>query len=450
MTTVAIYAQFPINIKHREIRLFVLAPGSSNDVLRVELITESLDYDDLHYTALSYTWSGPRSGSPIFVGDLPLPITKNLELALRRIRDCSRPKTLWVDAICINQDDDVEKSLQVALMGEIYASATRTWIWLGKESEDSDIAMDFVASFQTDGTEDLDREGTPWQSLTRLLERAWWTRVWVVQEVILAPRARLQCGGKHVDFTNFVRLVRYLKRCESFEFRKVFQGRSFTDILSKWYTYKEQAENRTLSIWKLVSLTHKLQASVHEDKLYALLGLAPLEIRSYVTPEYSTRTPDHVRHTRLTVYLLKSSAKLSLVLWCASRCRAIGAPSWVVDWTDSSSIRLFDNSRAIEFREVRDKAQLEDQPESETYRKVSSCFSFERKDLLDRDTEEPPTLLIFGVMTEQVQAVLEIPTASSDDRVESEKYLKPAKAKIKDWEIFVTNFYKEKASQDAE
>lgn len=156
MATENVYAQAPLVIEQREIRILSLAPGIGDSVLRGDLIVESLNYDDLHYTALSYTWSGPVSQCSIIIGGVPLHITENLELALRHIRGPDRPKNLWVDAICINQNDNEEKSVQVLLMGDIYANAARTIVWLGEQSADSDMAMDFIHSLRQRGSHQLD------------------------------------------------------------------------------------------------------------------------------------------------------------------------------------------------------------------------------------------------------------------------------------------------------
>lgn len=146
MSSKAVYSQAPLVTERREIRILALAPGTGNELLHGELIVESLNYNDLHYTALSYTWSGPVSERAIVIGGVPLHITENLELALHRIRGPTRPKNLWVDAICIDQNDIEDKNEQVYLMVQIHASATRTLVWLGEKSIDSDVAMDYIGS----------------------------------------------------------------------------------------------------------------------------------------------------------------------------------------------------------------------------------------------------------------------------------------------------------------
>ena len=205
MKSQQVYLQAPIKKELREIRILILAPGTCNDILQGNFEIESLDYDDIHYTAFSYTWSGPISERTIQIGEVPLRITENLAAALRRFRGPVRPKKIWVDAICINQSDDEEKGFQVALMGDIYHNASRTWVWLGEESSDSDAAIDSIVSFRdyvdlpepdlseldypnhleipwqaVSTTHHPNPPEVPWQAVSHLLERPWWRRIWVI------------------------------------------------------------------------------------------------------------------------------------------------------------------------------------------------------------------------------------------------------------------------------
>ena len=211
MSSQDVYSQAPIVTARREIRILALAPGIDNDVLCGNLIVESLDYDDLHYTALSYTWSGPVRDSAIIIGGVSLRITENLKLALHGIRGPTRPKNMWIDAICINQNDSEEKNVQVSMMGDIYASATRTIVWLGERSADSDVAMDFIGSIRQrtlDKLEgDSDANSIPLRAVTDLMRRRWWTRIWVVQEALMSRRVIVQCGERKVDILCFVQFV---------------------------------------------------------------------------------------------------------------------------------------------------------------------------------------------------------------------------------------------------
>ena len=156
MVSQDVYARAPLVTAQREIRILSLVPSIGDSVLRGDLIVESLNDDNLHYTALFYTWSGPISQCSIVIGGVPLHITENLELALRRIRGPNRPKNMWINAICINQSDKEEKSVQVLIMGDIYANTARTIVWLGKQSANSDIAMDFIHLLRQNGPIQLD------------------------------------------------------------------------------------------------------------------------------------------------------------------------------------------------------------------------------------------------------------------------------------------------------
>ena len=236
MSTEAVYSQAPLVTERRDIRILVLAPGTGNDVLRGELIVESLDYDDLHYTALSYTWSGSVGEHFISIGGAPLYITENLSIALRRIRGPTRPRNMWVDAICIHQDDHEEKAIQVNMVGDIFASATRKIAWLGETSDDSDVAMGFIGSLRQKALngqdENIKIEQTCCRAIDEMMQRKWWTRIWVIQEALLSRRVIFQCGEKRVDIMNFTKLLAISRAKQNFDqprpssenpFRAIFQ-----------------------------------------------------------------------------------------------------------------------------------------------------------------------------------------------------------------------------------
>lgn len=120
-------------------RLLTLLPGSSEDYLSC-LIKETAEDSKQQYEALSYAWGDPVISHVVMICDYmvndewrPFPITQNLYEALCRLRDPHMPRKLWIDALCINQDDLQEKGHQVAHMGRIYREATCVVVWLGEE-----------------------------------------------------------------------------------------------------------------------------------------------------------------------------------------------------------------------------------------------------------------------------------------------------------------------------
>jgi hypothetical protein len=89
-----------------------------------------------HYTALSYVWGDPHLTATISVDGFDLEITANLDSALRHIRDATRVRRVWADAICINQRDNEEKAQQVRQMGEVYRIVQHTTNFSGEFNEE--------------------------------------------------------------------------------------------------------------------------------------------------------------------------------------------------------------------------------------------------------------------------------------------------------------------------
>ena len=125
------------------IRILELHPGQTNDPITCDFHYADLQHPHIGYEALSYVW-GQKSDLTYNENECEETIhtiqcngyqretTANLHQALRYIRKPSEPAFLWVDALCINQDDNLERGHQVALMGSIYKNAGRVLIWIGE------------------------------------------------------------------------------------------------------------------------------------------------------------------------------------------------------------------------------------------------------------------------------------------------------------------------------
>lgn len=135
----------------RCIRLLNLLPETEfcadleTTLYEVNLDTISDTREDTHYEALSYVWGSTVGTLPITCDSMTLLITPNCESALRHLRLKNRPRALWVDAICIDQERGeasvLERNAQVAMMGEIYSKATHTLCWLGPGNAFTDALM---------------------------------------------------------------------------------------------------------------------------------------------------------------------------------------------------------------------------------------------------------------------------------------------------------------------
>jgi hypothetical protein len=96
------------------------------------------------YEALSYTWGDPIPVKPLVLDDKKIRITKNLDAALRHLRRTGAPRRLWIDALCIRQDDAADKNLFIPMMHKIYGSAVGKIVWLREATEDSDEAISIL------------------------------------------------------------------------------------------------------------------------------------------------------------------------------------------------------------------------------------------------------------------------------------------------------------------
>ena len=117
----------PLRLIETEIRLLRICPGLEEEPLTCFLEPILLD-DNVRYTALSYCWGKANDRADITVNGRHISVTRNLENALRRMRNADQNMIVWADALCINQQDVTEKSVQVGLMGDIYAKGMRRYI----------------------------------------------------------------------------------------------------------------------------------------------------------------------------------------------------------------------------------------------------------------------------------------------------------------------------------
>ena len=256
-----LYASLPLptastNTFH--IRLLVLEAVSTTrksepkpSPLTARLCVEPLT-KQLHFTALSYVWGG-YDPSPHIIScrpqacDLPntatIPITANCHAALSQIRARWGEAKLWVDAICIDQENDAEKSSQIAHMQEIYGWADTVYVWLGKGNRQSDEAMRYLKNrgrwkarfpftwlaVMSTRPEEREQEmlkfthrswrdvfnrlrttfgdGSHKVHLDEVLGRAWVRRAWTLQEIVLARNPVILCGDKVLRWEDLIHAI---------------------------------------------------------------------------------------------------------------------------------------------------------------------------------------------------------------------------------------------------
>lgn len=208
-----------VALEEDKIRLLHLEPGFLDEPLRAKLVTVPLNGVRRSFEALSYAWESNLTMSLIHTPDGQIALTQSLDRALRRLRLPDRVRILWADAVCINQKDNVEKSSQVSLMGEIYGAASKTVIYLGQEADNSTSALEMLVKigqvdFKTKdfsrfpGEAVLEAAGLPgsndqiWTALRKLWCRPWFLRVWVIQEFVRGYASIVICGDWEGNWTS--------------------------------------------------------------------------------------------------------------------------------------------------------------------------------------------------------------------------------------------------------
>ena len=177
------YCYSPLSRKPDSIRLLRLMPNKNDTAdIRCKLFKYTLRESDkaTHlYEALSYVWGGSDKPKSIFIDNRYLAVTLNLHAALLRLRDRDIPRTIWVDAVCINQEDKQEKEHQIQSMAKIYANASRVIVWLGERANNSDVALEAIRAAGKP-TNTSNKEMIQ-QAILPLLQRPWFRRIWVRQ-----------------------------------------------------------------------------------------------------------------------------------------------------------------------------------------------------------------------------------------------------------------------------
>jgi hypothetical protein len=195
------------------------------------------------HIALSYVWGEESSNDPMLhVDGYSLQIRASLWEALQELTTHVNTIRLWVDQICIDQKNETEKKQQVELMSKIYKQAQRVIGWLGDHEDDSELAWDllFVVGNSLPAHEvqaeselrravdalmkaghlqrlgDLvDPSRRSVQAAACLVQRPWFHRLWIVQEVALAFTLELRCGNSYIPGDIFFNAVRILRSAVS-------------------------------------------------------------------------------------------------------------------------------------------------------------------------------------------------------------------------------------------
>ncbi|KAH9240589.1 hypothetical protein K456DRAFT_31627 [Colletotrichum gloeosporioides 23] len=209
-----------------QIRLLRLKPANDHSApIECSLFAIS-PTKSTQYETVSHTWGEPKRDKVIKVNSLDFQISRNLFELLPYLRRRWSDRVLWIDALCINQENHKERPSQVKMMGEIYKGASHVVIFLGKKWDGLNIAIEYLklAAHQEDAHLNPTLEphlhingqniSTPYveRNLTKFFSAEWFFRVWTVQEFVLAERFSFQFETTKIGGSLFLKGFFALRR----------------------------------------------------------------------------------------------------------------------------------------------------------------------------------------------------------------------------------------------
>ncbi|KAF2836905.1 HET-domain-containing protein [Patellaria atrata CBS 101060] len=369
----------PLDVSKREIRLIQLLPKHANDedgTLHCLMNRISIG-GDLAYAALSYVWGKPDLTHKVWLMNSPFYITENLASALHHLQEDDKTLSLWVDAVCINQADEVEKSAQVQLMRFIYERAEMVISWLGPEADESNLAMmdlravgealsgeGVMVAINGDVNDRAEFLNNSWEQVLAkhingsgefnpitlepifsLARRPYWERCWVLQEIVLGREIIIVCGNLDLPLSNFERVIWALKEYARLQSPysdahltelKSWIGRSLNvhphimlSVIAQLADGKQPLRNLLGTTCVGTSTYSGLKATNPRDHIYALLGISS-------DLKLDTIEPNYTRSTEL-VYLdfayFMNLKDFGLFSYCQFPKNFENLPSWVPDWS---------------------------------------------------------------------------------------------------------------------
>ncbi|KAM5341995.1 hypothetical protein ACJ41O_015026 [Fusarium nematophilum] len=349
-----------------EIRILDLLPGPGPISCRLRNIKLS---DKPQYEALSYCWGKSPKTRTIHVNDHPISIGINLYQALQHLRGTAELRSLWTDAICINQTDNDEKSIQVPLMRQIYEQCSRTVIWLGmpniltrrafhvlqvllefshayplgnpKVEADTWRHAEHNLGLTTGRTAQGDRNlDTNWfwdrildaLAFWFLWKREWFSRVWILQEATVCPDAIVKCGKDEISWTHFI---------EYYNWNTDFLPLETLGPISSRMSWKRDVP---MDLFDAFASNEGSLATNPRDKIYGVLAFVRYKDSINIKVDYS-KDPSEI-FLDFTRAILKARPNLDvLVRSCGDRPSSKDRlPSWSLSWEIDKSQQLYDFS----------------------------------------------------------------------------------------------------------
>jgi Heterokaryon incompatibility protein (HET) len=274
----------PLYSPGTQIRLLDLKAGQEKNEIVCTLRHVNL-VDKPDYCAMSYYWGAPVPASAlksVTIGGTIVKIRPTVHSFLATLVSHLQNLTVWLDVICIDQENNEERQCQVSLMGIIFGLARKVYVWLGDSDADSDYVFDGLNGVIQDDRLNMRILS---QCFEQLFWRPYWTRMWVIQEFSLTQNITLVCGSR---FTRWEQLELHAVRLRD---NKETEGWLRFDQFSKAAMSRQGSDDSgEKSLFSLMETFQRARCVDPRDKVYALLGLS--SDGKHVIPDYSISAAD--------------------------------------------------------------------------------------------------------------------------------------------------------------
>lgn len=383
------------------------------------------------YTALSYCWGDLSNTVPIIVDECQVPVTTNLEAALRQLHLRGYHR-VWVDALCINQEDQEERGSQVQIMRQIYSRADEVIIWVGPADDDTAEAVKYLLersssmpAVSADGNNQIRPEasteasvspemvnvtwhqnnqydanqGSPryshlekakkvwirnqWSIIQDFFDQPYWKRVWVIQEVAVAAHLMVLYGSSQIPWEHVTRAIvgwkQTLMSLPTSHLSHLYAAH-LLDIRDRLKVRK-----KPILLFDAIMMSHKSMATDPRDKIFALLGLTVDGPKLVPVPNYKHSLGEILRDMTRAMVVAERSLDLIFI-------RSLHPPedpkmhSWVPPWLTNRAFSFWSKPMTV----------LED-------RLLSGRSRFNEIPILP--TSEPGILRVKGVILDEIFAL---------------------------------------------
>lgn len=354
----------PLDSAKSQIRVLVIEPAPSyQEPLICSLGIVSL-LENIPFEALSYTWGVESSDQDILLCDRPWKIKPNLADALRHFRLCQKERFMFVDALCINQNDPEEKNTQVKLMQKVYSTAEKVQCWLGDADGQEELAIETLRVLRLSGPIKLNE--TQCQALVRFFSKSYWTRAWVLQEISLAREGMISCGTHLIASDELPRwgslyeasltFTGSFYRSSEFQVMSMKQRGKYVrtnfphgmnllktiDIIKPILSAIELASNDTTLTKGLSSILcefSRQNCTMAHDHVYALLGLCRQDFAQSITLVYHDTVAN--AFWQFAYQWLTFFKDVDILKYANSGSSQVpDLPSWVPDFSKERNPRL--------------------------------------------------------------------------------------------------------------